>query len=660
MKVKTIIYSSLLVWGLGMAGCTQEEINNGERVDTALRISPYVEGRPEKGRLIEENGHLSFSQGDSLALVVMPEGGWPQQYESGYIQTASFDGTEWKADFESQFQYGVDAAWTPITALSWLSDDNSFDIYAYTPNVKQMVQWPMYYYTVHLDQREEKNFYGSDFMMGKTTSSRTGAPVSIPMKHGLSMLSVKLQGMEHVDWKVVTMSISAQPSYWVNLMYDEASAEYDEEKMLQAYKQDENLFSLILPPQYLTEKEILLSLDDGTKRIIKVTLEMQMGTSYVVTVDASDKKELEVVTVKPIPWDETVVIQGGEQVADKVYNTGDVIVYQHMRTENPVTMVVTGDGYTADDLLEGGLFERRAREALDFLFAVEPYKTYRNYFNVYIIPALSKEKGADNHSTGVEKDTYFDSGWQDDYSDMGANENTVSTFLETYCPDIVNGSVTVNDVPVCLLVNDSRYGGICWSWSSGKAYTIVPTTEGLWQYSSDEELGINIGDWRNTFLHEYGGHAFGRLADEYFSEGSGKTYYENYYSSHYWEYPMGLNVTADVNGETDVVYWKHMIGDPRFPKVDFYEGGATYELGIWRSEAISAMDDNRRYFNAISRQIIVENIMRKAKETFDFEEFCAKDVDFDELRDGRSRVSYPSMVNVRKAPRKNPSPILVD
>lgn len=151
MKVKTIIYSSLLVWGLGMAGCTQEEINNGERVDTALRISPYVEGRPEKGRLIEDNGHLSFSQGDSLALVVMPEGGWPQQYESGYIQTASFDGTEWKADFESQFQYGVDAAWTPITALSWLSDDNSFDIYAYTPNVKQMVQWPMYYYTVHLD-----------------------------------------------------------------------------------------------------------------------------------------------------------------------------------------------------------------------------------------------------------------------------------------------------------------------------------------------------------------------------------------------------------------------------------------------------------------------------------------------------------------------------
>ena len=105
-------------------------------------------------------------------------------------------------------------------------------------------------------------------------------------------------------------------------MYDEAFAEYDGEKILQAYKQDENLFSLILPPQYLTEKEIILSLDDGTKRIIKVTLEMQMGTSYVVTVDASDKKELEVVTVNPIPWDETVVIQGGEQVADKVYNNG--------------------------------------------------------------------------------------------------------------------------------------------------------------------------------------------------------------------------------------------------------------------------------------------------------------------------------------------------
>lgn len=38
MKVKTIIYSSLLVWGLGMAGCTQEEMDNGEPVNTILRI----------------------------------------------------------------------------------------------------------------------------------------------------------------------------------------------------------------------------------------------------------------------------------------------------------------------------------------------------------------------------------------------------------------------------------------------------------------------------------------------------------------------------------------------------------------------------------------------------------------------------------------------
>ncbi len=658
MKVEGIIYSSLLVWALGLAGCTRENIDSKVTSTHILQISPYIEGQP-KGRLVEDNGHYSFSKGDSLALVVVPMGEWPQQYEPGYIQTASFDGTEWKADFASQFQE-ESYEWMPITALSWPAVDATCDIYVYTPDVKQEVVWPTCSRSVYEDQQDEKAFYRSDFMLGKVTSSRTDTPVSIPMKHALSMLTIELQGMNNVEWTAEGMSISAYSAYWAHFVEGAAYCSFGEEKVIKGCKRGENVFSVILPAQQLWEKEILLSLEDGTKRSFRVTLDMVSGTNHVVAVDCSNKEEIKVVAVNSIPWDETVQISGGEQVAEKVYHTGDVIVYQQMRTENPVTMVVTGDGYTADDLLEGGLFEKRAREALDFLFTVEPYKTYRNYFNVYIIPALSNEKGADNRSTGMEKDTYFDSGWQDDYSDMGANESTVMTFLQTYCPDIVNGSVSVNDVPICLLVNDSRYGGICWSWSSGKAYTIVPTTEGMWQYSSDEALGISIGDWKNTFLHEYGGHAFGRLSDEYFTEGSERTFYGSYCSEHYWEVPMGLNVTADVNGETDTVYWQHMVGDSRFPRVGFYEGGNTYEKGIWRSEPISAMDDNRRYFNAISRQIIVEHILRKAKETFNFEEFCAKDVDFDELRDSRSRIVYPSMVNVRKAPRKNPSPILVD
>ena len=101
-----------------------------------------------------------------------------------------------------------------------------------------------------------------------------------------------------------------------------------------------------------------------------------------------------------------------------------------------------------------------------------------------------------------------------------------------------------------------------------------------------------------------------------------------------------------------------MIGDKRFPKVGFYEGANNYENGIWRSEEISAMDDNRRYFNAISRQIIVERIMKTAKQKFDFEDFCKKDVDYDELRDANSRAVRISS-GIEEYPH-TPSPVFME
>ena len=45
------------------------------------------------------------------------------------------------------------------------------------------------------------------------------------------------------------------------------------------------------------------------------------------------------------------------------------------------------------------------------------------------------------------------------------------------------------------------------------------------------------------------------------------------------------------------------------------------------------MIDDRRYFNAYSRQLIVERIKTLARETFDYDEFLAKDVNYDEILD---------------------------
>ena len=75
------------------------------------------------------------------------------------------------------------------------------------------------------------------------------------------------------------------------------------------------------------------------------------------------------------------------------------------------------------------------------------------------------------------------------------------------------------------------------------------------------------------------------------------------------------------------VGWSHFIFHPKYSNVvDIYEGGYFHTRGVYRSEPTSCMNNNIPYYSAISRQAMVERIMEYAGETFDLEEFIAKDV----------------------------------
>ena len=115
----------------------------------------------------------------------------------------------------------------------------------------------------------------------------------------------------------------------------------------------------------------------------------------------------------------------------------------------------------------------------------------------------------------------------------------VFDFVAENCPDVKNGLHTVKDVPILMIVNDTRYGGICISFDDGSGYCIAPYSEGgaplRWDFPSTiavndadpasglravtqdeaESLGHSVGDWRNIVVHEFGGHCFARLGDEY-------------------------------------------------------------------------------------------------------------------------------------------------
>ncbi len=368
----------------------------------------------------------------------------------------------------------------------------------------------------------------------------------------------------------------------------------------------------------------------------------------------------------------------------------------------PVTIAVIPDGFTAGEMSK---YETLANAAMLALFNVEPFKTYKNYFNVYILKVASNESGArisDGTLEEQNRDCYFESTWgKTDYDNMAANEAIISSFVSTKCPDITGGLHTINEVPILVIINDARYGGRCHTSSTGFSYCLAPYTyEGggiSWSYPANEavsdsnpnqgyhptpvarftEVGSNSGNWLNTMVHEFGGHCFSRLADEYW-EGTIDKGAASYIDTHRWDNPpyygvaYGLNVSAtyanpgyDDPGKGDPYIkegWQHLLDkaatlsntDIRKARIGRFQGGGVSILNRWRSERISCMIDNRFYFSTFQRELIVKRIMTLAGESFNFDSFWNNDVAVDPVRDV---VSSPVMGLTDPVPPR-PMPLL--
>lgn len=327
----------------------------------------------------------------------------------------------------------------------------------------------------------------------------------------------------------------------------------------------------------------------------------------------------------------------------------------------PVVICVIPDGFTSD---QKATFTNRAKEGMDFFFSVEPYKTYKNYFKVYFIWTPSLEAGASitNGSGAIttQKNTAFGSRWGETlYGDMTADDGKVYSFVSANCPEIVNGTLSIDDVAILMLINDTRYGGIAHNTASGRTYCQTPFANNggtlYWNFPSkvantnepmnplvkrdanaEESALTTTGDWRNILLHEFGGHSFGRLSDEYWDVNQTTFYGQRPIDEHSWSpLPYGKNIS----GYYDTYPWAELLSsdgqtamnnkDARYTtRIGRYQGAGTEMFNRWRSEIISCMIDNRPYFSTWQRKLIVDRILKLANGTDDvsFTDFLASDV----------------------------------
>lgn len=157
-------------------------------------------------------------------------------------------------------------------------------------------------------------------------------------------------------------------------------------------------------------------------------------------------------------------------------------------------------------------------------------------------------------------------------------------------------------------------------WGDGSAIALCPMSEDVYPY-----------DYRGIVQHEAGGHAFGKLGDEYVYHNAFIQTCTCTCCDHVDEFnrmkSYGFYDNLSLTGNMYDVPWNHMIFDPQFSgTVDIYEGGFFHTRGIFRSEQNSCMNNNVPYFSAISREAIVKRIMKYAGLPYSYDAFKANDI----------------------------------
>ena len=158
-----------------------------------------------------------------------------------------------------------------------------------------------------------------------------------------------------------------------------------------------------------------------------------------------------------------------------------------------INVVLLAEGYRE---VERDKFQQDASRVVSALLAAEPLRSYARFYNAYGLFVASEESGSDHPSSGVFRNTYFNSTYEsygitrlltlppnDRNRRYADGEGKVVALLQEYVPDY--------DL-AAIVVNDPQYGG------SGGSILVVST------HSSSGQIAV----------HEQG-HSFARLGDEY-------------------------------------------------------------------------------------------------------------------------------------------------
>ena len=299
---------------------------------------------------------------------------------------------------------------------------------------------------------------------------------------------------------------------------------------------------------------------------------------------------------------------------------GEVVTLQEASVGKGIDLVFMGDAYVDRDMGAGGKYETDMRRAVDKFFEIEPYKSFRNRFNVYAVKVVSKTEY--NIADADKRDNRI---------------NLNDDICFEYAGKVPN--VDLNEATIVNVVNNPNefFSGGYTHMFEGKNATIAHIEQG--------------GPSSGVIIHEAGGHGFAKLLDEYLYDGAENVVATEADRTYYRSQGWGENIDF-TDSRTDIL-WAHMLNDSRYSsEVAIYEGAYLWGHGVWRSTESSIMHNaNWLWFNAPSREAIYKAIMRASEGPnwqYDFENFAAYDVI--NRNTTRSSISVDKRKVIHKAP----------
>lgn len=302
---------------------------------------------------------------------------------------------------------------------------------------------------------------------------------------------------------------------------------------------------------------------------------------------------------------------------DYKHGEDEILTLQRATQGRGVNLVILGDGFSAKDISEGKL-ESAVREAYKHFFGLEPYRSYKEYFNVYSAVSVSQESGVGTTNTIVYN--RFNTSAKGGVTLGGRNgESDVREIMEYACKAPTVSEQNLHETLIIMIPNTTDYGGITYMYGDGEAIAYCPMSNYGYPF-----------DFRGVIQHEAGGHGFGKLGDEYIYHNAFIDNCDCICCPHVWEFNIaksnGWYGNLSLSGKRSEVPWSRFLTHDKYKQiVDVFEGGYMHSRGVYRSEYNSCMNNEVPYYSTVSREEIVKRIMRYSGETYSFADFVSKD-----------------------------------